>query len=138
MRALRVRFECTDYRVAKHLETTTSNTTRWSSGETPMSPEFALKAAKLLDWHPAYAVASVQHEALMRLAKRKKEDEGSKVEMARMWRDIAKSFKVVLAGILLALLLVHGRANASVEIAVPYVAISDPAIVPFIHYAKLN
>lgn len=93
---------CTDYRLSKLLGTSPSGVGNWRAGRTALSPEFALRAAALLDWDPAYVVACMEHERAEKLE--------ATDEIKATWEKIAERFKPAAAVILAAWLWAGGPA----------------------------
>jgi hypothetical protein len=100
--AISARYDgCSDYRLAKLLTTSSQTVSGWRSGRTRLSLDYALKAAALLDWEPAYVVACVERERAERDSRLEATD-----EIKATWEKIAQAFKpaaAVLAVLMLAL-----------------------------------
>lgn len=87
----------TDYRLSKLLGTSPSAVNNWRKGRTALSADYALKAAALLDWEPAYVLACMEHERAEKLE--------ATDEIKATWEKIAQRFKPMAAAILAVILL---------------------------------
>lgn len=92
-----------DYRLAKILNTSTSNITAYRKGRSRLSVEFAFRVAQHLDWDAAYVVACVEAE---------RAEQDSRLEhtqeIVATWARIAAKFRPALPSILLAALAMFG------------------------------
>lgn len=97
----------TNYRLSKLFATNQQTVGHWRKGRSIMSPEFATKAAALLDWDPAYVVACVEHERAMR---------GDPLErtgdVLATWERIADRFRPAIPSILLGFVALFGAMHS--------------------------
>jgi hypothetical protein len=89
----------TTYHLAKLFKTTDQTVGHWRKGRSIMGPKFAVKAAELLDWEPAYVLACIEHERATR--EKSLEETG---EVLATWERIADRFRPAVPGIVLACL----------------------------------
>lgn len=116
---------CTDYRLGKLLNTSSSAITNYRQGKNFLSQTFAIRAAALLEWDPAYVIACVEWERAGRDSRLEQTD-----EIRATWEKIAQRFKPA-AAILAVWLLVAFAPNQVVR--------ADGGTGShgrFIHYAK--
>jgi DNA-binding XRE family transcriptional regulator len=82
----------TDYRLAKFFGTSPQTVGHWRKGRSALSLDYALKAAELLGWEPAYVVACVERERAEKDARLEATD-----EIKATWEKIADAFKPAAA-----------------------------------------
>lgn len=116
---------CSDYRISKLLGTSTGSVGNWRVGRSALNPTYAVKAAVLLDWEPAYVLACVEHE---RAAKDERLEQTD--EIRATWEKIAERFKPASLAILAAMLL-----GASLSVQDVRSASGAPLRGQSIHYA---
>jgi hypothetical protein len=115
----------TDYRLSKLLGTGTSGVSNWRAGRSSMSLDYAIRAAELLGWEPAYVVACVERERAEKDARLEATD-----EIKATWEKIAQAFKpaaVIVAAWFLLAALPHQEVRADS---------GTPSRGQSIHYAK--
>lgn len=103
----------TDYRVSKLLGTSTGALANWRTGRTTLSHDYALRAAAILDWDPAYVMACMEFERAEKDARLEATD-----EIKATWSKIAERFKPATLAVLAATLLgAHAAPSRACEIA---------------------
>lgn len=94
----------TTYHLAKALGTSHQTVSHWRKGRSIMSPDFAPRVAALLEWDPAYVMACVEHERVLRDASHKDPLEQTG-EILATWERIADKFRPYVPAILAAVAL---------------------------------
>lgn len=123
----------TDYRLSKLLSTSTPATvSNWRKGRSTLSHDYAVKVAELLEVHPAYVIACIEHE------RENKQHPDDETTTSGVWRSIANAFREKAAGILppLALACLGAFNGQPVEASSLSPSSAGSSVPPDVYYGK--